>query len=501
MRSNTKIFLLIIELIVFLSLCYFPLCYRIDALSIRQWDEARNAVNAMEMLQNKNYIVRYYENMPEVWETKPPLLVWLQVISMKIFGINELAIRFPVIIATFLTVLLLIWYFSHYHQNRYIGYLASLVLVTSQGYIDRHIARTGDHDALLILFLTAIFLYVFRYLILDKPKPHLLISIALLFALGVLTKSVTTFFVLPGLLASVFVFRAGRKLFYNGWLYIALLIFMLIIGGYYCTRELMQPGYLKAVWHWELLPRYVNSENNFDSGTFWQYGKNFFNSRYTFWIYLLFPSLVLLPFLLKGETRIFYIYLLINIVFFFLVISLGSKGLWYDGPLYPLFAITIAMFLYHSYRYIAVKFQLKTAVKTIVVTVVSILIFVNPGIAIMKKVSQSYEYSWDLEYFAIAYFLRDKNNLEELPGNVKVAFDGYNAHLLFYVEAINFTQQNDPLSLKDFSSVKPQDIVLISQESMLDSIKTNFDHEVILARDPVKLIRIGDRLPRQPASL
>jgi 4-amino-4-deoxy-L-arabinose transferase-like glycosyltransferase len=499
MRSDSKKILLLLELLVVLSLCYFPLCYRIDSLSLRQYDEARNAVNAIEMLQNKNYIVRYYENMPEVYETKPPLLIWLQVISMKVFGLNELAIRFPVVLSAFLTVLLLIWYFNKYHKNRYIGYLAALVLVTSQGYIDRHIARTGDHDALLILFLTAIFLYVFRYLLSDKPKPYLLITIALLFTLGVLTKSVATFFVLPGLLVSVFVFRAGRKLIYDKWLYIALLIFILIIGGYYCTRELLQPGFLKAVWHMELLPRYLNTENNYNTDTFWYYCINFFKVRFTWWIYFLFASLIFLPFLLKGETLKFYFYLLVNGLVFLIVISLGSKGLWYDGLLYPLFAIIIALFLYYSYQFINEKFRLKTVFKTLMVTVVPIVILAYPGIVIMKKVSRTNDYPWDQEYFSISYFLRDKNNIAEIPDKLKIIYYGYNPQILFYVDAINYYQQRELLSIKGFSFVNPKDVVLISQESMLDSIKINFEHEVILAKDGLKMIRIGDRLTRHSA--
>lgn len=136
-----------IELLLLFCICYFPLCFRIDALPVNQWDEARNAVNTVEMLQNHQYLVRYYAGEPETWETKPPLLIWLQVLSTKVFGINELALRFPVMMATFLTVALLVFFFHKNHQNRYLGYIASLILVTTDGYIDRHIARTGDHDA------------------------------------------------------------------------------------------------------------------------------------------------------------------------------------------------------------------------------------------------------------------------------------------------------------------------------------------------------------------
>jgi 4-amino-4-deoxy-L-arabinose transferase-like glycosyltransferase len=495
MNPDTRRIYILLELLIVFFLCYFPLCYRIDSLSIRQWDEARNAVNAMEMLQNKNYIVRYYEGNPEVWEVKPPLLIWLQVASLKAFGYNELAIRFPVMIATILTVLLLIWYFHNYYQNRYIGYLAALVLVTSQGYIDRHIARTGDHDALLILFTTSIILFFYRYITSDKPKSHILIAISLLFVLGVLTKSEAALFILPGLFISIFIFQSGKKIFFDKWLYFALLFFIASVGGYYALRESLQPGYLNAVWHEEWFLRYANIENKFDSGTFWFYGLNFFQSRFSYWIYFLLLGLIILPFMVKQEKRKLYYYLFVNIISFFLVISCGSKGLWYDGPLFPLFSIIIALFLYQIYQYLQERLAFKKTTLFIMTIIITFIIFFFPGVSVFKKVGRNYEYPYDKEYYSMCYVLRDKKIMDAYPNPLKIVYQGYNAQLLFYVEAVNYARQKESLFLGDFSSLNPNDQALISQESVLDSIKKNFGYRILLASDPVKLISIGNRLP------
>ena len=77
-----------------------PLWLNVGNLPIRLWDESRNAVNAIEMLQNGDYIIRSYENKPETWNLKPPLLTWLQVIAMHVVGLNEIAIRLPSILAS-----------------------------------------------------------------------------------------------------------------------------------------------------------------------------------------------------------------------------------------------------------------------------------------------------------------------------------------------------------------------------------------------------------------
>lgn len=57
------------------------------------WDEINFAECAREMIVSGNYSVVQIDFFP-FWE-KPPLFIWLQVLSMKLFGINEFAARFP----------------------------------------------------------------------------------------------------------------------------------------------------------------------------------------------------------------------------------------------------------------------------------------------------------------------------------------------------------------------------------------------------------------------
>jgi 4-amino-4-deoxy-L-arabinose transferase-like glycosyltransferase len=57
------------------------------------WDEINFAESAREMLETGNYLSVQINYQP-FWE-KPPLFFWMQAISMKIFGINEFAARFP----------------------------------------------------------------------------------------------------------------------------------------------------------------------------------------------------------------------------------------------------------------------------------------------------------------------------------------------------------------------------------------------------------------------
>ena len=57
------------------------------------WDEINFAESAREMLISGNYL-RVQIDFQPFWE-KPPLFIWLQTLSMTVFGINEFAARFP----------------------------------------------------------------------------------------------------------------------------------------------------------------------------------------------------------------------------------------------------------------------------------------------------------------------------------------------------------------------------------------------------------------------
>ncbi len=57
------------------------------------WDEINFAECAREMIASGNYKLVQLNYQP-FWE-KPPLFIWMQVLSMKLFGINEFAARLP----------------------------------------------------------------------------------------------------------------------------------------------------------------------------------------------------------------------------------------------------------------------------------------------------------------------------------------------------------------------------------------------------------------------
>ncbi len=69
------------------------------------WDEINFAESTREMLVTGNFLTVQI-NYEAFWE-KPPLFFWLQLLSVKLFGLNEFAMRFPNAIAGILSLIVI----------------------------------------------------------------------------------------------------------------------------------------------------------------------------------------------------------------------------------------------------------------------------------------------------------------------------------------------------------------------------------------------------------
>lgn len=90
--------------LIFLAglLLYVPF---LGHVNLFDWDEINFAEAAREMMLTHDYLNVQINFLP-FWE-KPPFFIWMQVLSMKIFGVNEFAARFPNAIIGVVTLLVL----------------------------------------------------------------------------------------------------------------------------------------------------------------------------------------------------------------------------------------------------------------------------------------------------------------------------------------------------------------------------------------------------------
>ena len=92
------------------------------------WDEINFAESAREMLITHDYLT-VKVNFEPFWE-KPPLFMWMQVLSMKVFGVNEFAARFPNVIAG-IASLLVLYNIGRKLKNKQFGYTWMMMYVCS----------------------------------------------------------------------------------------------------------------------------------------------------------------------------------------------------------------------------------------------------------------------------------------------------------------------------------------------------------------------------------
>jgi 4-amino-4-deoxy-L-arabinose transferase-like glycosyltransferase len=107
-------------------LFYFPF---LGHVHLFDWDEINFAESAREMLVTGNY-TRVQIDFQPFWE-KPPLFFWLQVASMRVFGIGEFAARFPNAVMGVVTLLTLFYLGRKLVDARFgliwaLGYLGSV---------------------------------------------------------------------------------------------------------------------------------------------------------------------------------------------------------------------------------------------------------------------------------------------------------------------------------------------------------------------------------------
>ncbi len=96
---TSKTFITHFFITVFAAILFIPF---LGSVHLFDWDEINFAECAREMVLTGDYS-RVQLNFQPFWE-KPPLFIWLQAISMNIFGVNEFAARLPNAICGILTL-------------------------------------------------------------------------------------------------------------------------------------------------------------------------------------------------------------------------------------------------------------------------------------------------------------------------------------------------------------------------------------------------------------
>lgn len=476
-----------------LLLIAIPIFAKLGYLPIRLWDESRQAANALGMLENHHWMVTYYDGQPDLWNTKPPLLIWMQALSIHFLGVNEWAIRLPVALAAFSTCLFLFFFLGTKLTSYWPGFLSILVLISSRPFIAEHVARTGDYDGLLIFFSTLSCLYFWAFLVSDKTKYLYLFFVCLGF--GVLTKSIAGLFFLPSLVILSLYQKKFFSLFRNKHFYLGAGFFLVMVGSFYLLREYYHSGYLRAVYENEIGGRFLEVVEA-HKHPFWYYFKP---SNYLYWLPFLGLAIVKGFGIKDPRRKSLFLFSLINAYSFLILISLSKTKLeWYAAPIYPFFSVMIGLFLYEAALYVRQKLKNKgrgEVFKRVIMAFAFLLVFTFPYVQVLEKqVLYPKEASWEKPWYALSWYLKNRSVKGDMASLQSVIIDDYQPQVSFYISATN--HKGGHLAQKTSEQIVTSEFVLVRANSEeLEKIQKHFKSKVVQKRSDAIVLFIEASLP------
>lgn len=427
------------------------------------------------MMEHDEWIVPYYRDEPDLRNTKPPLVMWMQMGLSKFFGYSPLAIRIPSALAVTASILFL-FHFVRKRSGMLAGLVTAGIATTSVGFITFHTGRTGDPDAVMALFvMLANFVFLgMMYKREIKPKHFYLFFFLLVLAFW--SKSLAALLFVPGYLLLVLIHKKFIQIISNAHFWSAMVMFLVTCGFYLFIRENAQPGYMAEFFGRDAGRMLVEIEGQEKS--FWFYIWNFFESRFSFWFAFLMVGLVWSISLFRQQKYWLYRDCSLLILTYWLIISVSvTKLSWYDINLYPLLAIVGGA--------VVIKMVELVKEKSWQIAVVAGL-FVFPYMHIYNE-SQSndfsaFENSKEAKEKYLHKVIGEGGNLDGL----KVYHHGYRGGLLFYKYWLH--ENNQEIELLFEANFSAGDEILILNEN--DEVLRDYSWIELESADFVHKIRI-----------
>ena len=306
------------------------------------WDESRLAVNALEMNQRGWSLVTTYGFAPDLWNSKPPLMIWLMNASLTLFGPSELALRLPAMLAALGTLLVVFFFVRRVTHSMWAAALAMVLLASSAAFYGEHGARTADYDSLLCFFTTGYLAVLFFAVHRSRPKTRQLLIGGALVAGALMTKTIAGLLPGAGVALYLLVSRRLGRAFATPRYFVMVAAALVPLALFYLLREHLAPGYLHAVWYNDFAGRYENQLGQ-NPKPWWIYLKAVLYSG----IFSAGPFVLLAPAGLigaKGQSRQALVYALCCAAAELVLISIpATRLIQYVLPAIPWLAVACAI--------------------------------------------------------------------------------------------------------------------------------------------------------------
>jgi 4-amino-4-deoxy-L-arabinose transferase-like glycosyltransferase len=332
-RLPSKVSLIHAVLLLAMAL---PYCINLGASSIWDANEAFYAETPREMLETGLYISPLFNYRWRI--EKPPLTYYAILLSYKVFGVNEFAVRFPGALAALGVIL-----FSYACSRRLFGPRAAIISAAISATTMRIfvLARRLPIDILLLFFLTGVLYFLVRGI--QKKDRISWLFAYLLCALGFLTKGPVAVVIPAG--AFILWKLWNRRSDISIYPIEGCLIFAFIVLPWYALVYLEQGwNYIAPFFLMDNLGRFAAKSYGPSRGYFYYF--SVFLTDFIPWSLLALAALCLL-----WRTRkelhplksLSFGLPLIWCVFIFCLFSLSkNKQEYYIAPLYPAAAIIIS---------------------------------------------------------------------------------------------------------------------------------------------------------------
>jgi 4-amino-4-deoxy-L-arabinose transferase-like glycosyltransferase len=247
-------------------------------------DEGRYGEVGRWMLQSGDWLTPRSNGIP--FFHKPPLLYWLQAMSLSVFGTNAWALR--LVPALHAAMMLIALYLSARQiAGEVVARRAAIMLGTSLTFLVG--GQYVNHDMMVAAW-TGVAIWCFGLALVGRDKPDAALArwgfVAC--ALGMLSKGLIGF-VLPGLVIFLWLLwtRRLRKVVQLPWAS-GLVLFALIVVPWFALAQQKYPGFLRYMfWHQQ----------------FERYTAQTFNNQQPWWFYLLAIVLLLFPWVFLSLPR------------------------------------------------------------------------------------------------------------------------------------------------------------------------------------------------------
>ncbi|MFT4523804.1 MAG: hypothetical protein ACI8ZN_002760 [Bacteroidia bacterium] len=212
----------------------------LGSVHLFDWDEINFAEAAREMIATGNYSFVQINYAP-FWE-KPPFFIWMQVASMKCFGINEFAARLPNALAGVATLNLLFYIGKNIHSQK-LGFWWAILYLAS--FTPQFYFHSGIIDPLFNLF---IFLSIYQlYLAFERSSSSKNMALAGLFCgLAVLTKGPVAALIIA-LIGFLVLLRKKGRLGLSGLHFLVFIVSSALVSSIWLVPNYLQsgPGFIK----------------------------------------------------------------------------------------------------------------------------------------------------------------------------------------------------------------------------------------------------------------